>query len=142
MMLASERTGRMSTPGTEWEMTRMGAIAHDRRSKASGRASVPPSSASEFGGGHLHQERGHGGGHLHHGGGSHHHLNGHHGGSQRMLANSEDLHAWSIYRQVKFLTLLRQPTLNSPKTVHYTKIMGYPCFRGKRIPLHPFMYNF
>merc|ERR1719215_1803381 len=84
-----------------------GAIGHDRRSKASGRASVPPSSASEFGGivgsggGHLHHDRGHGGGggHLHHGGGSHHQLNGHHSGSRGMLANSEDLHAWSIYRQ-------------------------------------------
>ncbi len=122
MMLASERTGRMSTPGvgTEWEMTRMGggggAIGHDRRSKASGRASVPPSSASEFGGivgsggGHLHHGHGHGGGggsgggHLHHGGGSHHQLNGHHSGSRGMLANSEDLHAWSIYRQVWVLT--------------------------------------
>jgi hypothetical protein len=94
--------GRMPPP--EWEMQRMGGHGgHHGARKISGRTSVPPSSASEFGAVGI--ERGN-----HHNMSSHnlsghnlssHNLSGHNlSSSQRMLANSEDLHAWSIYRQV------------------------------------------
>ena len=80
-------------PTPEWEMHRMGSsqpgappmasAGHGR--KISGRASVPPSSASEIGAHNM----------------SAHNMSAHNlSGSQRMIANSEDLHAWSIYRQV------------------------------------------
>ena len=76
-----------------WEMQQLGMAGR--------RFSIPPSSPSEMmvgGGGRTHGQHGQGGPAVHEG---HPPLDGHPQFKNGIPATSEDLHAWSIYRQVR-----------------------------------------